>query len=113
VILSAGARFDHYSGLGNSANPRVGLIYRPWDRTTLKFLYGQAFRVPSLYELYYAYGTSPEGKPLLNPETIHTTEVNAEQYFTKHTSVLVAGFYNSIGDLITGEFIPQGCRHHS
>jgi len=50
VILSAGARFDHYSGLGNSAKPRVGLIYRPWERTTLKFLYGQAFRVPSLYE---------------------------------------------------------------
>jgi len=36
--LSAGVRYDHYSGIGWTTNPRLGLIYHPAHATTMKLL---------------------------------------------------------------------------
>ncbi len=51
--LVAGLRHDQYEAFGGTTNPRFALIGRVLDRTTLKFLYGRAFRAPNPYELYY------------------------------------------------------------
>jgi len=60
LLLSAGVRFDHYSTFGGTLNPRAGLIYSPGENTTVKVLYGQAFRAPDDFELYYdAVGYEP------------------------------------------------------
>ena len=106
LILNAGVRYDEYSGIGSSTNPRLGLICSPLERTTVKLLYGRAFRVPNQFELYYADGNSEEGNPALQPETIQTTELNLEQYLTKHTQILVSGYFNSINGLITEQIDP-------
>ena len=34
-------------------DPRLALIHRPTDDLTLKLIYGQAFRAPNDYELFY------------------------------------------------------------
>jgi outer membrane receptor for ferrienterochelin and colicins len=106
LILTAGFRYDQYYGIGGSANPRTGLIYSPWEKTTLKFLYGQAFRAPNMFELYYSDRISEQGNPALQPETIKTTELILQQYFTKHAQVVISGFYNSIAGLITEQTNP-------
>ena len=62
VILNAGVRYDHYKTFGDTVNPRIGIIYNPRKRTTLKFLYGEAFRAPNAYELYYGDGHYAKGK---------------------------------------------------
>ena len=53
LILNLGLRYDHYSIFGGTTNPRAALIYNPWEKTTFKFLYGQSFRAPNEFELYY------------------------------------------------------------
>lgn len=101
LIFSAGVRWDHYYTFGSTENPRLGLIYSPGERTTLKLLYGTAFRAPNNYELYYASPPNQIPNPSLQPEVIRTTEVVFEQYFASHAHFTIAGFYNDIRDLLS------------
>ena len=105
VLLSAGARFDHYSTFGSTVNPRVALILSPQESTRIKVLYGQAFRAPDDYELNYK-GTGFESNPSLQPETIKTTQLIFEKYFRRNLSVSASGFYNRINALISQETDP-------
>ncbi len=78
---------------------RAALIYTPRERTTFKLLYGQSFRTPNLYELYYAaLGSEPD--PSLRPETVRTMELVWEQYFAHRFATTVSAFYYPIHDLI-------------
>jgi outer membrane receptor for ferrienterochelin and colicins len=105
LILNLGLRYDHYSIFGGTTNPRAALIYNPRKRTTLKFLYGQSFRAPNLFELYYdAFGN--QANPLLQPETVKTMEVAWEQYFAQHFRLTVSGFYYPIRGLIDEQIDP-------
>ncbi|MBP2674616.1 MAG: TonB-dependent receptor [Deltaproteobacteria bacterium] len=80
-ILNAGVRYDRYSTFGGTTNPRIGLIYRPLEKTTAKLLYGRAFRTPSAYELYYEdNGLSQKANPGLQPEVVQTYEAVVEQH---------------------------------
>jgi iron complex outermembrane receptor protein len=101
LILNVGLRFDHYSTFGGSTNPRVGLIYRPAEKTTLKFLYGQAFRAPNVFEMFYTSGTSDKANPSLQPESIKTGEVTVEQYFGEHIRMSASAYRYWIKGLIT------------
>ena len=44
INLTFGARHNNYSDIGNSTNPRVGIIWKFLERWDAKFLYGTAFR---------------------------------------------------------------------
>ncbi len=96
-LLNLGVRRDQYERFGGSTNPRFALIYTPVDRTVLKFLYGRAFRAPSMQELFYGSGANPN----LNPETIRTLEVVLEQCFGRGLRFTGSVFRNRIDDLIS------------
>ena len=99
LILYGGVRFDWYQTFGSAISPRIGAIYLPNDATTLKVLFGRAFRAPSEYEFHYAselYKTDPS----LHPEEIETVEVVAERLLGRTVRVSAAGFRNRITDLI-------------
>jgi outer membrane receptor for ferrienterochelin and colicins len=100
--LNIGARYDYFETFGGTVNPRVAAVYDPLERTTLKALYGRAFRAPNAYELYYHdawYSQKPGGD--LEPETINTYELIVEQYITDQIFGTVNGFFYQINDLIT------------
>lgn len=99
LILNAGVRYDHYSTFGGTTNPRLALIITPAEKSTIKVLYGSAFRAPNAYELYYSTGTQ-SANPDLKPETIATSEVVYEQYIGDHLRASVLGYYYKIRDLI-------------
>ena len=104
LILNIGLRYDYYDTFGGTTNPRAALIYLPFKTTTLKFLYGTAFRAPSPYELYYNDGlVSSKSNPALQPETIETYELILEQYFGKGFRMATSLFFNRIKDLISLE----------
>ena len=101
LILNAGVRYDHFDTFGGSTNPRLALIYSPKPSTTLKLLYGEAFRAPSPYELYYGDdGITQKPNPDLGPETITTYEVVLEQALGTNTRLTLAGFHHRLDDLV-------------
>jgi iron complex outermembrane receptor protein len=100
LLLNAGVRYDHFDSFGGTVNPRVGLIYNPWEKTTFKALYGQAFRAPNDYELSFASSTF-EANPGLKPETIQTYELVYEQYLPGKLRFSAAGYHYDIDGLIT------------
>lgn len=107
LIVNAGVRHDDYSSLGGSTNPRLALIYTPFEKTSVKLLYGQAFRAPSAYELYYNDGgDTQKANPDLDPEEICTYEVAIEQYLGYGVWGIVSGFRYDIHDLINAETDP-------
>ena len=99
LTLNVGIRHDRYPSFGGTTNPRLALIYNPMKGTALKFLYGNAFRAPNLYELYYE---SNEGRanPDLRPETIQTGEAVLEQYVGRHLRLSASLFTFRLDDLI-------------
>jgi iron complex outermembrane receptor protein len=101
LTLNAGVRYDHYDLAGGSINPRFALIRNLSDATTLKLLYGTAFRPPTLYELYYqdAYlGQSAAGT--LESETITTYEAVLEHHFKPDLRGSLSVFHYQLNDSI-------------
>jgi iron complex outermembrane receptor protein len=104
LILNAGVRYDHYDTFGGTTNPRLALIYNPVKKSTIKLLYGTAFRAPSANELYYSSAAyKVKGNPDAKPEKITTYELVYEQYFGDHYLMTLAGFDNKIKDLLARE----------
>jgi iron complex outermembrane receptor protein len=107
LILNAGLRHDQYQLFGGTTNPRIALIYSPLRRTTLKLIYGQAFRAPNDYELYYSDHVSIEPNPYLRPEKIRTEELIWEQDLGGNFRISASGFGNQFTNLITQEVDPK------
>jgi outer membrane receptor for ferrienterochelin and colicins len=102
LTLNAGLRYDYYSHIDSSMAPRAALLYRPRSQTALKFIYGQSFRVPNVYELYYSILPNVPN-PRLRPEKIRTTEFIWEERLTHQFWFSSSVFHNSIKNLITQE----------
>ncbi len=101
ITLSAGIRYDDNDTFGSTGNPRCALIWSPYENTNLKIIYGEAFRAPSVYELYYHDGYSTtKPSPGLDPETITSYEAIWEQKLNANLRSSVSIFYNDIEDLI-------------
>ncbi len=99
--VNAGVRYDRYSSFGGTVNPRVGLVYHPFEKTTFKLLYGQAFRAPAVYDLYYNDGGETQKAPTkLDPETIRSVEFSAQQYLGFNLWGSARVYYNRIENLI-------------
>jgi outer membrane receptor for ferrienterochelin and colicins len=106
VKLSAGVRHDQHVLFGGATKPRLGLIYQPAAQTTLKLLYGEAFRAPNNYELYY-YGSDNKEKPSLRPEEIRASEIVLEQYLGGHVRLSASGYVYRIKGLISQRSDPS------
>jgi iron complex outermembrane receptor protein len=78
-LVTFGLRADKSGSRSAEFSPRAALVAQPNDGSTLKFLYGTAFRAPNQYELYYedpGFHRLPEG---LEPERLTTLEAVLEQ----------------------------------
>ncbi len=98
LILNIGGRYDYFSTSEGTFNPRIAVIYTPLDGTTLKLLYGQAFRAPNAYELYVNTG-SPQSS--LREETVRSFEAIVEQKFGARMHGGVDLFLNHMHDIIS------------
>ena len=92
--LNAGVRYDQYGHFDANISPRAALIYNPVEQTTLKFIYGTAFRDPNFLEL------SDERFQDIKPEKITSYEGVYEQEIGHGLRSSVSGYYNQLDDLI-------------
>lgn len=83
LTFNAGIRYDYYSVFGDTVNPRLALIYNPWNTTTFKLLYGTAFRSPSQFEINSPLAGVADNNRL-KPEKLETVEFILEHYFNEH-----------------------------
>jgi outer membrane receptor for ferrienterochelin and colicins len=83
LMCTLGIRRDEYSSVGSSTTPRAAVVYNPFKSSTLKLLYGQAFRAPSVNEANYQDPRSGfKVNTALKPEEINTAELIWEQRLT-------------------------------
>jgi iron complex outermembrane receptor protein len=99
LIVNAGVRHDHYGTFGGTTNPRLALILGARG-TTVKLLYGGAFRAPNNYELYYADDRTYKLPTHLGPERIQTTELVAERRLGPHFLLTGSLYRYGLSDLI-------------
>ena len=101
--VTAGYRYDRYNDFGDSHNPRVGFILKPFKNLNIKMLYGQAFRAPTFKELYDRTGLSDKngviGNEYLKPETHKYAEIGLE-FLRKIFYIKANCFYNTGSNLI-------------
>jgi outer membrane receptor for ferrienterochelin and colicins len=95
--VNAGARYDKYGEFNSTINPRVAVIYHPVATSTLKAIYGTAFRAPNFLE------TTLSAPGQLEPEEITTYELVYEQAIGRNLRSSVSLFYNEMDDLIVFE----------
>jgi outer membrane receptor for ferrienterochelin and colicins len=108
LILNFGVRHDNYETFGGTTNPRLGVIYAVREATTMKFLYGRAFRAPNDYELFYDDGGfSQKANPDLRPESIRTYEVALEHTFHNRVRGAASVYRYTIDNLITAMIDPS------
>jgi iron complex outermembrane receptor protein len=105
LLLSLGGRYDRYEGFDGRLSPRLGLIYHPAPPTTIKLLYGEAFRAPNAFERHYSADPN-KANPDLRAETVRTTELVLEHYLTRQLRLTAAAFYNRTDDLINQQTDP-------
>ena len=74
LALTAGLRHDNYHAVGASNSFRGSLLYQLSPATTLKLLYGQAFRAPTIGETSFNRSSIVVGNPDLAPESVDTLE---------------------------------------
>jgi outer membrane receptor protein involved in Fe transport len=107
LSFTLGARYDNNSRYGSSFTPRLGMVYKPLQATTIKLLYGSAYLAPAPSDSYAQYGsftTADSGRtyhssflhlpnPNLKPIRSHNLELNIRQYLTDNFIVIADGYY--------------------
>ncbi|HEX4869634.1 MAG TPA: TonB-dependent receptor [Moraxellaceae bacterium] len=73
--ITGGVRYDHYSDVGGTTNPRLSLVWRATPALTTKLIYGEAFRPPAFFELYGTSNPVALGNPDLKPEKLRSGEI--------------------------------------
>jgi iron complex outermembrane receptor protein len=96
-----GGRYDWWSLKGGTGRPRLGLVYRTEADTAIKALYGEAYRAPNLYEMYYydANGLNLNNETL-SPEITRTTEFVFEQHVARRLRLSATTYFTRITGLI-------------
>jgi outer membrane receptor for ferrienterochelin and colicins len=103
LTLVGGLRFDSYYDRLRELSPRLAAIWTPRPESTLKLLYGRAFRPPNLYEQYYSFsgaGLQSLANPRLDSEKITTYEAVFEQGLWGKAEGVVALYRYDIDGLI-------------
>jgi iron complex outermembrane receptor protein len=101
--LLAGLRYERIDQLDEDRlSPRTALLLSPAGGGTLKLLYGEAYRAPNPYEMYYNDDNIiAKANPDLKLETIRTYEVVYERRLGERAFGSAAVFSYTIEDLIS------------
>lgn len=110
-LLNFGVRYDNHSAIEKRGVtlPRIGLIYRATPETTMKALYGKAYRTPNAYELYFEIPGEGGAKvnPDLQPEYIKAYELVLEHKISVTNNLRLSVYQNDVTDLITQVLDPD------
>lgn len=96
ISLQGGLRLQYTSLNINRVTPTAGLSVQPLNQVRLYANYNEAFRLPTLQELYLF----PSSNPELEPESAKSFEFGAFFYFWKQDFFKIALFQNDVKNII-------------
>jgi outer membrane cobalamin receptor len=113
--VTAGVRLDYFDmdsvDSESQMNPKLGLVYTPFQNTTFRSSLARGYRAPSLAEVFtstVAGGFEVITNTNLKPEKSTYFEVGFNHLFQKGTSIDVAYFHTRLQDLIEADFLTTG-----
>lgn len=92
--FDGGVRYDQYGDYQPAWDPRLALIYNPFEKSTFKAIYSTAFRAPNYTEL-----SDPRFQKI-QPEEITSYELVYEQEYGQYLRSSASIFYNDMHNLI-------------
>ncbi len=111
LAVIPGFRVDYFSleNVGNDfqINPKIGIVYKPWEGSAFRGSAGRGFRAPSIAEVFT--NTTASGLKVipnldLKPERSISGELGYNHFLGKKIFFDFAIFYNRFWDLIEGTF---------
>jgi len=100
-ILVLGGRYDKNSVYGDKFSPRASARYLITQTgTTFRTSIGEAFRAPTLNDLFWAFDGLEHGNPNLKPETSLEYEGSIEQSLGKGRLIKFTVFERNVKDMI-------------
>lgn len=105
LTVVGGLRYDHHSRSGEHLSPRLAAVISPDHVTSLKLLYGSAFRAPSVAERDYVLGGAKQSVGL-EPEKIRTLEIALERQLFRGVALNANAWYYDMERLIDLTFDP-------
>ncbi|MDP1890366.1 MAG: TonB-dependent receptor [Gemmatimonadaceae bacterium] len=107
LTLVGGLRWDWNSRREDALSPRLAVIVMPTSATTIKALYGEAFRAPSAAEADLS-TTYYMSNPALRPERIRTFELTVEHRFSAPFLASGSVYSYRMHRLIDQDLLPDG-----
>lgn len=98
-----GTRYDHHDHGSAAFSPRLALIYSLTPYTTLKAIYGKAYRAPNAFEMYYSIPGvgGQKANPDLKPEKITSSELAMEHRLSEQARMTASVYENRVKNLIS------------
>ncbi|BBO89508.1 TonB-dependent receptor plug domain-containing protein [Desulfosarcina ovata] len=113
LVLVPGLRWDDHSTFGDSFNPKLNVMYRVLENTSLRASVGKSFKSPTIRQLYYdvPFWHSPfwiASNPDLEPEESIGYSAGIEQWlFDNKGMVNISYFRNEITDMVVTDTTGQ------
>ena len=112
--LTLGLRYDDYQNIAEHVSPRLGIVQQLNDNHTLKLLYGEAFRAPTLSETGLINNTRVVGNPELKHELVKTWDLiwmgnwqrssfSLNGFYSRYDQPIIAGLLGSTRTYINGD----------
>jgi outer membrane receptor for ferrienterochelin and colicins len=118
LIITLGGRVDvqKMDGLDRigQVNPKIGMVYNPYEGTTLRASAGRGFRAPSTAEVFTKTnvgGLIIRSNPSLKPERSWSFEGGGSQIISDQSQVELSVFRTELWDLIEAGFQSDGFIH--
>ena len=98
---TAGLRADRNNVTGTKLSPRAALIWHATTATTVKALYGRAYRAPNVFERDYGDGVSQVPNASLKGESIDTLEAVIDHRIGRDVTLRASVYRWTMDDLVT------------
>ncbi|MBK6764814.1 MAG: TonB-dependent receptor [bacterium] len=111
MVATVGLRYSMPTGDTGMLTPRGALVWGGTAGTTVKLMYGEAYRAPSVYERLYEFPEEAVANPELDPELARIAELTLLKRLTEGLYASLSGYRFQYEDMIiTG--IDEGSGYH-
>jgi iron complex outermembrane receptor protein len=101
LSLNLGGRVDWYSIYGTALSPRVALMVLPTAHTSVKYIFGHAFRAPDPYDEFYVDQLDITAtNTQLKPESVNSHTILVEHTVNSSLRFTASAFQNDLNRII-------------